>query len=431
MSERPSKRKVCVILVDRANYGRLKPVMRAIAARPELTLQVVAAGTMLLERFQQPVEVVRSDGFTVDGEIYIELEGSTPATMAKSVGFGVVEFASEFQRLKPDLVLLIGDRYEMLAAAIAAAYMNICVTHIQGGEISGSIDESARHAISKFAQFHVPSTRRSGEYLIRMGEDPDTILTLGCPSGDIARTLDRALSPEVVNSAGSGAVIDVTKPYLLVLFHPTTTEYGGERGQMEEVLAACRSIQMPTILLWPNIDAGADHITKAIRVFRDQVKPTWLRALTNLTPERYLKVLANAACAIGNSSSFVRDGSFFGTPVVLLGGRQRGREVAAHVTPAAPVAAEIVAATRAQLAHGRYPASALYGDGFVSERIAEALARLAPYVQKRLHYIDESEPSGKGNDASSGYRDGARRLTGDSPEEYRGALGQATPGLHG
>src|SRR5215475_5593772 len=201
------RRKVCVVLVDRANYGRMKPVMHAIAAHPDLELQVLAAGTMVLERFQQPVKIVRQDGFNVHGEIYMELEGSTPATMAKSVGFGVVEFASEFQRLKPDVVLLIGDRYEMLAAAIAAAYMNICVTHIQGGEVSGSIDESARHAITKFAQFHVPSTQRSAEYLIRMGENPETVLTLGCPSSDIARQLDRTLSGDVINTAGSGASI--------------------------------------------------------------------------------------------------------------------------------------------------------------------------------------------------------------------------------
>ncbi|MGH7718051.1 MAG: UDP-N-acetylglucosamine 2-epimerase, partial [Gemmatimonadaceae bacterium] len=119
-----SRRKVCVVLVDRANYGRLKPVMEAIGSHPALEMQVIAAGTMVLERFDQPVNVVRADGFRVDGEIFLELEGSTPATMAKSVGFGVVEFASEFQRLKPDIVLLIGDRYEALAAAIAAAYMN-------------------------------------------------------------------------------------------------------------------------------------------------------------------------------------------------------------------------------------------------------------------------------------------------------------------
>ena len=184
------RRKICVVLVDRANYGRLKPVMHAIAERPELKLQVIAAGTMVLERFGLPVEVVRSDGFNIDGEIYIELEGSTPTTMAKSVGFAVVEFSSEFQRLRPDVVVLIGDRYEAFAAAIAAAYMNLCMVHIQGGEVSGSIDESARHAITKLAQYHFPSTHRSSAYLRRMGEPAEVILGVGCPSSDIARSLD-------------------------------------------------------------------------------------------------------------------------------------------------------------------------------------------------------------------------------------------------
>lgn len=384
-------RKVCVVLVDRANYGRLKPVMRAIDRHPDLELQVVCAGTTVLERFDLPVRRVREDGFRVDGEVYLELEGSTPVTMAKSVGFGVVEFANEFQRLKPDLVLLIGDRYEALAAAIAAAYMNLCIVHIQGGEVSGSIDESARHCITKLAHFHCPSTRRSAEYIIRMGERPDTILTIGCPSSDIARELDVALDPEVVNSRGSGAWVDVTQPYLLVIYHPTTTEYGGERKQMEELLGALAELAIPTVLLWPNIDAGSDHVSKAVRVFRDRVKPAWLRSLINLAPEDYLRVLANAACAIGNSSSFVRDASYFGTPVVLVGGRQDGRETDVHVVRVPPVRAHIVEAALKQLQHGPYAPSTLYGDGHVSERIAEALARLDPYVQKRLHYVHEGE----------------------------------------
>ena len=181
------KRKVCVVLVDRANYGRLKPVLHEITKKPEIQLQLVAAGTMVLERFGHPVQNVKNDGFTVDGEIYIELEGSTPATMAKSLGFAVVEFASEFHRLKPDVVMLIGDRYEALAAALAAAYMNLCIVHIQGGEVSGSIDESARHAITKLAHYHFPSTKRSAEYLVRMGRTPGSILGVGCPSSDIAR----------------------------------------------------------------------------------------------------------------------------------------------------------------------------------------------------------------------------------------------------
>jgi UDP-hydrolysing UDP-N-acetyl-D-glucosamine 2-epimerase len=378
-----------VVLVDRANYGRLKPVMRTIQERDELELQVLASGTMVLERFDLPVRVVKDDGFPLNGEIYMELEGSTPATMAKSLGFGVVEFASAFQQLRPDIVLLIGDRYEALAAAIAAAYMNICIVHIQGGEVSGSIDESARHAITKFSQFHVPSTLRAADFLIRMGERPDSILAVGCPSSDIARVIDRGLTSEVVNSGGSGAVIDVCSPYLLVVFHPVTTEYGGERRQMDAMLAALDELAIPTILLWPNIDAGADHISKAIRVFRTECKPRWLRTITNLSPENYLRVLANTACAIGNSSSFVRDAGYFGTPVLLVGDRQDGRETDRHVRPVEPIAEQICAVARTQLMHGRYAPSQLYGDGYVSERIAEALVRLKPYVQKRLHYVKQ------------------------------------------
>jgi UDP-hydrolysing UDP-N-acetyl-D-glucosamine 2-epimerase len=334
---------------------------------------------------------VRADGFPVDGEIYIELEGSTPATMAKSVGFGITEFASEFQRLKPDLVLLIGDRYEALAAAIAAAYMNVCLVHVQGGEVSGSIDESARHAITKFAQFHFPSTKRSAQYLVRMGERPDSVLGIGCPSSDIARQLDRKLAHDILHGRGGGALIDVNRPFLLVIFHPTTTEFGGELPQMEALLAALNDLRQQTAILWPNIDAGSDHVSKAIRRFREHAKPNWLRTLINLPPEEYLKVLANTVCAVGNSSSFVRDAGYFGTPVVLVGNRQDGRETDEHVVRARPTHEEILGAVRHQLTHGRYPPSTLYGDGHVSKRIADGLATLRPYVQKRLHFIHDVE----------------------------------------
>ncbi len=383
------KRKVCVVLVDRANYGRLKPVMHAIAAHPSLELQVLAAGTMVLERFDQPVRIVRADGFPVDGEVYLELEGSTPSTMAKSVGFGITEFASEFQRLKPDVVLIIGDRYEALSASVAAAFMNLCVVHIQGGEVSGSIDESTRHAMSKFAQFHFPSTKRAAHFLIRMGERPDTILGVGCPGSDLARTMDRTLDPSIINRRGSGAEIDVSSSFLLVIFHPTTTEFGGEQKQMEELIAALAAVRQQTVLLWPNIDAGSDHVSKVVRRFRELQRPGWLRTLINLPPEEYARVLANTACAIGNSSSFVRDAGYFGTPVVLVGNRQDGRETDEHVVRARPLQAEVLTAIRQQLTHGRFPPSTLYGDGHVAHRIAEGLATLTPYVQKRLHFVHE------------------------------------------
>jgi UDP-N-acetylglucosamine 2-epimerase len=222
-----------------------------------------------------------------------------------------------------------------------------------------------------------------------MGERPDTILCTGCPSSDIARLLDRSLSATIVNGTGNGTAIDVTQPYLLVLFHPTTTEYGGERAQMDALLGALDELATQTVLLWPNIDAGSDHISKAIRIFRNERQPSWLRTLTNLLPEEYLKVLSNAACAIGNSSSFVRDAGYFGTPVVLVGNRQDGREADAHVIRVKPVKADIERTAREQIRHGRYLPSELYGDGHVAERVASAVAYLDPYVQKKLQYVFE------------------------------------------
>jgi UDP-hydrolysing UDP-N-acetyl-D-glucosamine 2-epimerase len=387
-------RRICVVLVDRANYGRLKPVMGAIHAHRDLDLQVAAAGTMVLERFDRPVDLVRADGFPVSAEVYMELEGSTPMTMAKSVGFGIVEFANELQRLRPDFVLVIGDRYEALSATIAAAFMNIPVVHLQGGEVSGSIDESNRHAITKFAHYHFPATRRSADYLVRMGEDPATVLGVGCPSSDIARSIDRQLHADVVNARGSGIEIDVDQPYLLVVFHPTTTDYGSESSQMQALLRGLDELRIQTLLLWPNIDAGADHISKTIRMFRDHMDERWLRLRTNLSPEDYLRVLANTACAVGNSSSFVRDSSFFGTPIVLVGDRQEGRESAENVVTVPPIAERIAAAVQAQLEHGPFAPSTLYGDGFVSEALANALATIDPYVQKRLAFVGEDVPMG-------------------------------------
>lgn len=383
-------RKICVVLVDRANYGRLKPVMHALQDHPELELQVICAGTMVLERFQLPVNVVRKDGFPVDGEIYLELEGSTPTTMAKSVGIGTIEFASEFQRLKPDICLIIGDRYEALSAVLAAAFMNLCIAHIQGGEVSGSIDESTRHAMSKYSHFHFPSTERAAQYLIRMGERPDTILGVGCPSSDIARAIDLTLPMDIINQRGSGIQIDIEKPFLLALFHPTTTEFGHESEDMTELLHALESIEMPTLLLWPNIDAGSDHISKQVRVFRDKHKVGWMRAITNLTPEDYIRVLAKATVAVGNSSSFVRDSGHFGTPVALVGHRQDGRETDVNVIRCEAERGDIEKTIRTHLAHGRYRPGTLYGDGKVSERIADQLSKAQPYVQKRLHYIHDA-----------------------------------------
>lgn len=382
-----SKRKICVVLTDRANFGRLWPVMRRINAHPGLALQTMCAGSMVLERFGLPENMVLEQGFTIDSRVYMELEGGIPSTMAKSIGHGIVEITSELQHLKPDVILLIGDRYEALAAAIAAAYLNISIAHIQGGEVSGSIDESARHAITKFAHFHFPSTQRSAEYIVRMGEDPANVFMSGCPCGDFIADIDTDLPDDIFNSTGVGANISPNEPYLLVIIHPVTTEIGKEKTHVTELIHALDQLKHPTVWLWPNIDAGADHISHRLRIYREHNDAMWLRLVKNFDPVTYQKVLMKAACAVGNSSSFIRDSSFSGTPVVIIGNRQYGREHGENVKEIEPDKQKIVTVVKAQLENGRYEPSSLYGNGGASKLITEKLAELKLYKQKRLHYI--------------------------------------------
>lgn len=381
-------RKIAVVLIDRANYGRLKPVLNEMKQRPEIDLQIVCSGTMLLDRFGKARKIVEDDGFRIDEEVYMELEGSVPNTMVQSIGLGIIQLANAFQRLSPDFVLIIGDRYEALAAAVAAAYQNICLIHLQGGEVTGSIDESTRHAITKFAHYHFPATIRSGQYIISMGEDPKTVFPLGCPSADVVNTALANIPEEELGELGVGAHIDLNVPFLLVLFHPVTTEYGAAEEQMEELLAALKELRMQTLMLWPNIDAGSDGVSQAIRRLRETDHGFPLHVYKNFEPEVYIPILAKAACAIGNSSSFVRDASYLGTPIVLVGSRQDGREWCEAVNRVEPGKAAIVQSVRHQLAVGRYATSKLYGEPGVSTRIADALLTLQPYAQKRLSYVN-------------------------------------------
>jgi UDP-hydrolysing UDP-N-acetyl-D-glucosamine 2-epimerase len=395
MYKKQDVKRICVVLVDRANYGRMHPVMRAINSTPDLELLTVCAGTMLLERFGKAENIVAADGFDIHGRVYMELEGSVPATMAKSIGLGIIELSTEFQRLKPDLVLLIGDRYEALAAAISAAYMNIPVAHIQGGEVSGSIDESARHAITKFAHLHFPSTERAADYIIKLGEITECVFNVGCPAGDYILQLDSDLPEYAFSQIGIGANIDPSQPFILVIYHPVTTRFGNERQHAEQLLMALHELAHPTVWIWPNIDAGADEISKCLRSYREKHSSSgeWLHLIKNLDPVTFQKCLKRAACAVGNSSSFIRDSTFSGTPVVLVGDRQVGREHGDNLVAVSPVSMDIANAVRSQLQHGRYAPSTLYGNGTASVQIVEKIKMFVPYRQKMLQYVFDHERS--------------------------------------
>jgi len=231
------------VVASRANYGRIKGTMQSIKENPELDLQVVVAASALLPRYGKAVDYIEEDGFQINARAYMVVEGGTPSTMAKSTGLAIIELSSIFESLHPDVVLTVADRYETLATAVAASYMNIPLAHTQGGEVTGSIDESVRHAITKLAHIHFPTTELSRQRLIQMGENIEKIYTVGCPSIDLIESLDLGITDEFIETytrRGVGAGVDFTRPYLVVLQHPVTNEFGEGISQISATLEAVR-----------------------------------------------------------------------------------------------------------------------------------------------------------------------------------------------
>ncbi|MBW1766061.1 MAG: UDP-N-acetylglucosamine 2-epimerase (hydrolyzing) [Deltaproteobacteria bacterium] len=381
------KQKICVVVASRANYGRIKSVLRAIEDHPQLELQLVVSASALLERFGKVINIIEKDGFEVDARVYIVIEGETPTTMAKSTGLAIVELSTIFENLRPDIVLTVADRYETIATAIAASYMNIPLAHTQGGEVTGSIDESVRHAVTKLAHIHFPATELSRQRLIKMGENPDTIFCTGCPSLDIIHNLDLSIEEDFFDKyAGVGDRIDFSKPYLVILQHPVTTEYSEGREQIFETLLAVQEFGMQVACLWPNADAGSEDVSKGIRVFRENVRPKDFHFFKNFAPEDYARFIYNSKCLIGNSSSGIRECALLGIPVVNIGTRQQGRERAKNVMDAGYSKEDIKRAVRKQVDNGLYEPDYLYGDGQAGGKIADILSYCEISIQKKLAY---------------------------------------------
>ncbi len=381
------RKKICVVVASRANLARITTVLEAVRDHPALELQVIAAASALLERFGCAVNVLEAAGFTPDAKIRFIIEGQTPATMAKSTGLGLLELPTAFERLEPDIVVTVADRFETIATAIAGAYMNIPVAHTQGGEVSGSIDESVRHAITKLSHIHFPATELSARRVIAMGEDPEYVFNLGCPSIDLAaRTAPGTRRDALIGHCGNGSPIDPEQPFLLVMQHGVTTEYSHGLDQMAATLRAISSIGLQALVFWPNVDPGSAEIATGIRQFREQGLADRCLFFRNLPAEDFTRLMTHCACMIGNSSAALREGAYLGTPAVSIGTRQHNRECGPNVIFTAHDPREISQAVRAQIAHGRYERSDLFGSGTAGRDIADVLATVSPPVQKRLHY---------------------------------------------
>jgi UDP-hydrolysing UDP-N-acetyl-D-glucosamine 2-epimerase len=381
------KRKVCVVVASRANYARVKSVLKAIKERNDLELQLIVGASVLLYRFGKAVDIIRNDGFKPLRSIYYVVEGETLNTQAKSTGLGIIELATAFEDLNPNIVVTIADRFETMATAIAASYMNIPLAHIQGGEVSGNIDEAVRHAVTKLAHLHFPSTHKSVERILAMGEEEWRVKLTGCPSIDILVNEDLSINNDLLKGYGGiGQPIDFSQPYILMVQHPVTTSYGQGLRQVKETLMALRQRPEQKIVLWPNIDAGSDDVSKGIRVFREQNMHLNFHYYRNFSPEDYARVLNNAVCAVGNSSSFVREGSFLGVPAVLVGDRQLGRELGPNIVKVDYDRNEIIRAIQKQIKHGDFNSVDLYGDGKTGRRIAKYLATMPLEIRKHMTY---------------------------------------------
>lgn len=387
-----NKIKVLVFVGSRANYSSIKSVMLSVKEHTELELQTVVGASALLERFGKVEDLLIKDGFKIDGRFYSLIEGENPVTMAKSTGLGLIEASSILDTLKPEFVVIVGDRFEMMSVVIAAAYQNIKIAHTMGGEVTGTIDESIRHAITKFSHLHFPANEDARERIIKMGENSSDVFNYGCPRIDLIKDeLSQNDSIEKLQGifeayGGVGAKFDLTSPYLLVSQHPVTTEFANARAQFEETLLALNEIKMPTILLWPNADAGSDDISKAIRTFREKYNPDWLHLFKNLPTSIYIHLLNTTSCLIGNSSSGLRDAAFVGTPVVNIGTRQKMRMKGENVIDASNCSTEIFNAISVQLEKGKYISSDLYGDGHAGKKIADCLASFQTEIQKTINY---------------------------------------------
>ncbi len=380
-------RKVCILVNSRANYGRIKSVIASINEHPKIELQLVVGASAVLERFGDVTKIIEKDGFEIKNTVYTVVEGQNPTTMAKSTGLAIIELSSIFENLKPDIVLTVADRFETIATAISACYMNIPLAHTQGGEVTGSIDESVRHAITKLSHIHFPSTEIAKNNLIQLGEDPKTIFMTGCPAMDIAANTDLKIDNDFFKRyKGVGPQLNPQKPYLVVLQHPVTTEYGQGFKQIKETIKAVNEINMQTVWLWPNVDAGSDDVSKGLRTFREDENPKLIHFYKNFSPEDYIKLIANCKCQIGNSSSGLREGSFLGVPVVNIGSRQNGRECGNNVLHVDHNKEEILKAINFQLKHGKYEKSLKFGKGNSGELIADVLANVDIKIQKKLNF---------------------------------------------
>ena len=345
-------------------------------------------GSILLDKYSRHIaDDIAAGGFDIEASLFNVIEGGNHVAMAKTACLTALEFTNSLYTASPDLVVICGDRFEQLAIAMAAAYLNITIAHIEGGDVTGSIDESVRHAITKLAHLHFVTNEDAHRRVLAMGEDPRYVFNTGSLDVELAAHVSTTITNEQVNALGVGHDVDIEQPFLMVVQHPVTTE-ADNRAHLETTLRVVASFELPTIWFWPNPDAGTGEMADSLRHMREQHPEltAHMRFITNVPANDFVALLAHAACLVGNSSAGIKECSFLGTPVVNIGDAAAGPPRPASTSrTSATTPTEIGAAIATQLAHGRYEPSHIYFKDNASETIVDLLATTPLYTQKRFH----------------------------------------------
>lgn len=385
------RRRITVVTGSRADYGLLYWLMKAIESEPRFELGLMVTGAHLSRQFGHTVEQIEADGFTVQARIESLLASDTPSGIAKSVGMGVIGFADALARHRPDLLLVLGDRYEILAAVQAALIAKIPVAHLAGGDLTeGAYDEAIRHSITKMAHLHFVTNEDSRARVIQLGESPDRVFSVGHVGLDAVKRIQRLSRDELEARLG----FQFRSKNLLVTFHPATLEAQSALDHMHELTAAIDAVgsDVGVIITYPNADTEGLALIGAIDTF--VANRPHCKSFSSLGSLLYLNALMEVDVMVGNSSSGLYEAPSCATPSVNIGGRQRGRLQAASVINCLPRRAHISAAIETALTMDCAGVVNPYGDGESSARIVSILAGITDFdalIAKRFFQISHGD----------------------------------------
>jgi bifunctional UDP-N-acetylglucosamine 2-epimerase / N-acetylmannosamine kinase len=365
-------KKIVVVITARASYSRVKSFLIEANKSKKNKLFIILNSSSVLEKFGDISKILKFDNLKIYHKSFTSLEGISLTNQVKTTALNMIDLSVLFKKINPDIVVTIADRFETLATAITAAYLNIPLGHIQGGEISGSIDEKVRHSITKLSDIHFVCTAQAQKNLIKMGEEKKKVFNTGCPSIDIIKNIKNLkldFDP-IKKYKGIGSHIDFKKKYIVVMQHPVTTSYNSASSQINETIKAIKRLNIQTIWMWPNIDVGSDTISKRLRLFRERNKNLKIHFFKNFLPEDFIKLCFSSQILIGNSSVGIRESSYLGINVINIGERQAGRERGRNIIDVDYDSSKIIKAAKKYLSQKKnLKRSKLYGDGNAGKKI--------------------------------------------------------------